>query len=172
MAQLALDDYPDRYALVNELHARPFPGAGARPAGRSISRSSSRRTPPTATATPTGRISTALLDRYGAPHPPPGASHYYGPVGRGFLKWEMHTEFVTYTLFADGVAPKPFSGEMFDLFPADWLAEAPGRVVTSCLVRIETAGAARTSRRASPPTCRSGSCRRASRSAGWWTARR
>ena len=25
MAQLALDDHPDRYALVNELHARPFP---------------------------------------------------------------------------------------------------------------------------------------------------
>ena len=25
MARLALDDYPDRYALVNELHARPFP---------------------------------------------------------------------------------------------------------------------------------------------------
>ncbi|HRO12958.1 DUF3422 family protein, partial [Amaricoccus sp.] len=72
------------------------------------------------------------------PHPPPGASHFYGPLGRGFLKWEMHTEFVTYTLFADGVDPRPFSGEMFDLFPADWLAAAPGKVVSSCLVRIET----------------------------------
>jgi uncharacterized membrane-anchored protein len=80
-----------------------------------------------------------LLDRYGAPHPAPGASHYYGPVGRCFLKWELHTEFVTYTLFADGVSPKPFSAEMFSLFPADWLAEAPDRVVTSCLVRIESA---------------------------------
>ena len=25
MAQLALDDHPQRFALVNELHARPFP---------------------------------------------------------------------------------------------------------------------------------------------------
>ena len=28
----------------------------------------------------------------------------YSPLGRGFLKWEMHTEFVTYTIFADGSA--------------------------------------------------------------------
>ncbi|HVL19676.1 MAG TPA: DUF3422 domain-containing protein [Amaricoccus sp.] len=49
----------------------------------------------------------------------------------------MHTEFVTYTLFAEGVDKKPYSGELFRLFPADWLAEAPGRILTSCLVRIE-----------------------------------
>ena len=40
MAQLALDDYPDRYRLVNELHARPFPELAApcraRPASSSV----------------------------------------------------------------------------------------------------------------------------------------
>ena len=51
----------------------------------------------------------------------------------------MHTEFVTYTIFAEGVAERPFSGEVFTLFPADWLAAAPGLVVTSCLVRVEVA---------------------------------
>ena len=86
----------------------------------------------------------ALLDRYGAPHPPPGANHYSGQIGRGLLKWEMHTEFVTYTIFADGVSDPPFSGRLFDLLPADWLAAAPGLVVTSCIVRIE---------RAEPETC-------------------
>ena len=29
MAQLTLDDYPGRYGLVNELHARPFPELAA-----------------------------------------------------------------------------------------------------------------------------------------------
>ena len=33
MAQLALDDYPDRYALANELHARPLPELAAQPGG-------------------------------------------------------------------------------------------------------------------------------------------
>jgi uncharacterized membrane-anchored protein len=81
----------------------------------------------------------ALLDRYGAAHPAPGASHYAGPLGRGLLKWELHTEFVTYTIFVPGVADRPFSGDVFDILPRDWLAAAPGKVVTSCLVRIEAA---------------------------------
>jgi uncharacterized membrane-anchored protein len=136
MAQLALDDYPDRFALVNELHARPFPelAAPCRALHLAI------KQPVKAADRELDRAHLiALLDRYGAPHPAPGASHYSGPLGRSFLKWELHTEFVTYTLFAEGVAPQPFSGDMFALFPADWLAEAPGLVLTSSLVRIEAA---------------------------------
>ena len=100
MAQLALDDYPDRYRLVNELHARPFPEltAPCRAAFLAIKQPEQRRRP---RAGADRAHLTALLDRYGAPHPPPGADHYSGPLGRGFLKWELHTEFVTYTLFAE-----------------------------------------------------------------------
>jgi uncharacterized membrane-anchored protein len=137
MAQLALDDYPDRFSLANELHARPFPELKA------PCRALHLAIKPTGNASARDRDLDrahllALLDRYGAAHPAPGASHYSGPLGRGFLKWELHTEFVTYTLFADGVAETPFTGELFALFPADWLAAAPGLVLTSCLVRIET----------------------------------
>ena len=137
MAKLALDDYPGRFGLVNELHARPFPEltAPCRALHLAIME------PENAAERDRDRDRahlTALLDRHGAPHPPPGASHYSGAIGRGFLKWELHTEFVTYTLFAEGVAPVPFAGDMFALFPADWLAAAPGRVLTSALVRIES----------------------------------
>lgn len=134
--QLALDDYPDRYALANELHARPFPEltAPCRALHLAIKQ-------PDDAADRDRELDrahlVALLDRYGAPHPPPGASHYSGPLGRGFLKWELHTEFVTYTLFVEGVAEVPFSGELLTLFPADWLAAAPGRLLVSCLVRVE-----------------------------------
>ena len=77
MAQLALDDYPDRYALTNELHARPFPELTApcralhlaiKPEGDAAGRDRERDRAHLA----------ALLDRYGAPHPPPGANHYSG----------------------------------------------------------------------------------------------
>jgi uncharacterized membrane-anchored protein len=136
MGQLAIPDHPARYRLSNELHARPFPelDAPCRAAHLAI------KQPSNAADRDRGRDVAhliALLDRYGAPHPPPGANHYSGTLGRGFLKWEMHTEFVTYTLFLDGLASAPFSGEIADLLPPDWLAATPGRVVTSCLVRVE-----------------------------------
>jgi len=135
--QFALDDYPGRYALANELHARPFPElrAPCRALHLAI------KEPVSAADRDRDRDRAhlvALLDRYGAPHPPPGASHYSGPLGRGYLKWELHTEFVTFTLFVDGVAEVPFSGELLTLFPADWLAAAPGKVLVSCLVRVES----------------------------------
>lgn len=137
MAQLAIDDYPGRYALVNELHARPFPELAAPCRAAYLAIMQPENAPDRDREADRDHL-RALLDRYGAPHPPPGASHYYGALGRLRLKWELHTEFVTYTLFADGLDPKPFSPDMFDLFPADWLAAAPGRVVTSALVRIDT----------------------------------
>lgn len=137
MVQLAIPDHPSRYPLSNELHARPFPelDAPCRAAHLAI------KEPSNAADRDRARDVAhliALLDRYGAPHPPPGASHYSGQVGRGFLKWEMHTEFVTYTFFAEGSAEPPFNGQLFALFPQDWLAEAPGALVTSCLVRVES----------------------------------
>ena len=114
MAQLALEDYPDRYKLVNELHARPFPelSAPCRAVYLAI------KEPQNAAERDRSRDFAhliALLDRHGAPHPAPGADHYSGTIGRGFLKWEMHTEFVTYTLFAEGISERPFSGEFFRL---------------------------------------------------------
>jgi uncharacterized membrane-anchored protein len=136
MAQLAIDDYPNRYRLANELHARPFPelDAPCRAVYLAIM-------PPENAAERDRSLDQAhleaLLDRHGAAHPSPGAGHYSGRIGRNFLKWEQHTEFVTYTLFGDDTSGPPFSGDMFRLFPADWLREAPGRVVTSCVVRID-----------------------------------
>lgn len=137
MPQLALEDYPGRYRLANELHARPFPELSAPCSAAFL-----------AIKEPSGAVErdrardlahlVALLDRYGAPHPAPGASHYSGPLGRGFLKWEMHTEFVTFTFFSDTVEDRPFAGEALNHFPRDWLAAAPGRVLASCLVRVET----------------------------------
>lgn len=131
-----MEDHPLRYALANELHARPFPSleppCGAiylaikRPedaAGRD--RDADRQ------------HLTQLLDRFGAPHPQPGATHWFGEVGKSKLKWEQHTEFVTYTLFLPHLEDRPFDPKAFDAFPADWLATAPGARVTSALIRVE-----------------------------------
>ncbi|MEO0358402.1 MAG: DUF3422 domain-containing protein [Pseudomonadota bacterium] len=77
-----------------------------------------------------------LLDRHGADHPAPGATHYYGQVGKVWLKWEQHTEFMTYTVFSDGVSDRPFDPTDFEFFPDDWLEKTPGKRLTSALIRV------------------------------------
>ncbi len=128
-------DHPQRYALVGELHARPFPAlrvpceavylAVKEPVGAAI-RDRGRDTAHLG----------ALLDRNATPRPPENATHFAGPLGRHALKWESHTEFVTYSVFRDGLSPRPFDPAQADVFPADWLAAAPGKRLASVLVRV------------------------------------
>ncbi|SHG81272.1 Uncharacterized membrane-anchored protein [Cognatiyoonia sediminum] len=131
-----IEDHPQRYALANELHARPFPIIKA--PGRAAYLAIKRADNAVARDRNTDREHLlALLDRYGAPHPQPDATHYSGSIGRHFLKWESHTEFVTYTILGEGVSDTPFDAKTFGMFPEDWLDNAPGTRMTSALIRIE-----------------------------------
>ncbi len=131
-----LADHPLRYALSNELHARPFPKLAA------PSRAAFLALKPASHAAGRDRAADLahlidLLDRFGAAHPQPEATHYSGQIGRHLLKWESHTEFVTYTIFGEGNAETPFDATTFKMFPEDWLSSAPGTRVTSALIRVE-----------------------------------
>lgn len=138
MPTTPLPDLPDRYALSNELHARPFPELKAPCRAVCVAIKQEHNAAERDRDADREHL-IELLDRFGAPHPAPGANHHSARIGNGFLKWEQHTEFVSYTIFADGVARAPFDGSVYAMFPADWLAHAPGKVLTSCLVRIEAA---------------------------------
>ncbi len=136
MTMTPIQDHDLRYPLSNELHARPFPVMSApgraaylaiKPANGNKSRDRDAER----------AHLIALLDRFGASHPQPGATHYFGQIGKHWLKWESHTEFVTYTIIGEGVAERPFDAGTFGLFPDDWLANAPGVRITSALIRIE-----------------------------------
>ena len=130
------DDHPLRYALVNELHARPFPVLNApcmaafvaiKEPGASAGRDRARDR----------AHLLALLDRHGSGHPQPEATHFSGSIGRSELKWESHTEFVTYSAFTPGLSLRPFDPVEAEVFPEDWLRAAPGKRVASVLVRVE-----------------------------------
>ncbi|MFT6025129.1 MAG: putative membrane-anchored protein [Ascidiaceihabitans sp.] len=131
-----IDDHPLRYKLANELHARPFPAMGSPCTAAYVAIKQTG-----ASATRDRALDLAhlidLLDRHGVSHPQPGATHYYGQIGKHWLKWEQHTEFVTYTVFSEGVRERAFDATEFEVFPADWLAAAPGQRITSILLRIE-----------------------------------
>ena len=129
------EDHPLRFRLANELHARPFPALSA-PASAVF----------LAIKQPVAAVGRdrsedrqhleALLDRYGATHPAPGATHYSGQIGRHVLKWEQHTEFVTYSAFIEGEVQRAFDAAHFDVFPSDWLAQSPGQRVTSISIHV------------------------------------
>jgi uncharacterized membrane-anchored protein len=121
---------------VNELHARPFPSLEVPSTAvyvaikEPVQAQNRDRTKDLAHL-------LALLDRHGSAHPQPGATHFQGPLGRAELKWESHTEFVTYTAFSRGLSKRPFDPADAELLPEDWLATAPGKRLTSVLIRIE-----------------------------------
>lgn len=131
-----VDDHPMRYALANELHARPFPAVEApshvvcmvfkeplNAANRDRDRDRAHL--------------LEILDRNGAAHPAPEATHFAAPIGRADLRWESHTEFVTYTAFVPGLHNRPFDPAKAEVFPEDWLDRAPGRRLVSLLIRVE-----------------------------------
>lgn len=131
-----ISDHPLRYELANELHARPFPSLTAPCSAAFLAIKQSEDAASRDRARDRAHL-IALLDRYGAPHPQPGATHYFGKIGRHQLKWEQHTEFVTYTAFSESLSDRPFDPADFNVFPADWLDQAPGARVTSALIRVE-----------------------------------
>lgn len=134
MSQIA--DHPLRYPLANELHARPFPVIEV-PA-EAIFLAVKREHLAASRDREADRTHLlSLLARHGAPHPQPGATHYFGAIGRHELKWESHTEVVTYSAFAPGVPERPFDPASFAVLPADWMAEAPGLRLTSAVIRVE-----------------------------------
>jgi len=131
-----ISDHPLRYELANELHARPFPSLSAPCTAAFLAVKRPDEAASRDRAEDRAHL-TALLDRYGAPHPQPGATQYSGKIGRHLLKWEQHTEFVTYTAFTNSLSERPFDPADFSVFPEDWLETAPGARVTSALIRVE-----------------------------------
>ena len=130
-----IEDHPLRYQLANELHARPFPSLTA--PGTALYLAIKRPERAAARDRDADRKHlTDLLDRFGAPHPQPNANHYFGEIGKHTLKWESHTEFVTYSVFTTSVSDRPFDPVDFEVFPADWLADAPGARITSVIIRV------------------------------------
>lgn len=138
-------DDPMRIALSNELHARPFPRieAPARAAFLAI------RHPDGAARDRVAERAhlDMLLARYSVQNTPaPDGNHFFGQVGKHWLKWESHTEFVTYAIITDGPGETPFDTSIFDLLPADWLAEMQGQRITSGLIHLELMNTPETTR--------------------------
>ncbi|MEX3014476.1 DUF3422 family protein [Gymnodinialimonas hymeniacidonis] len=131
---MPIEDHPLRYQLANELHARPFPSVTCPGQAVYLAIKQPKEAAKRDRAVDRAHL-LALLDRFGAQHPSPDATHFFARLGRFHLKWESHTEFVTYTAFLENGADRPFDPAAWEVFPEDWLAEAPGARITSAHIR-------------------------------------
>jgi len=124
-----LQQHPQRAALHNEIHARP-PQALSAPLAIShvvmvcdaAQREASR-----------AHVATLLHDHH-LPLPDPQSSHFRMDLGQFHIRWELHTEFVTWTFMC------PLSSECLgeqeperalDAVPQDWFAKLPGQCLSS-----------------------------------------
>ncbi len=131
-----IEDHPLRYTLVNELHARPFPALEAPCHAVYVAIKEPLDAANRNRATDRTHL-LDLLDRHASAHPQPDATHFSGPIGRDDLKWESHTEFVTYSAFGKGLSKRAFDPAEAEVFPEEWLAKGPGKRIASVLIRVE-----------------------------------
>lgn len=129
-------DHPQRFALVAELHARPSPRLKAPVTAVFLAFKEPREASLRDRARDTAHLA-ALTGRHGAPAPEAGAGHYAARLGRHELRWEGHTEFITYTAFAPGLPQRAFDPSLAEIFPADWQAAAPGKRLSAVIVHVD-----------------------------------
>lgn len=129
-------DHPLRFEMVNELHARPSPRLTAPCKVVYLA----FKEPRDAANRDRGQDFAHLAElarRHGAPAPQAGIGHYAAVMGRHELRWEGHTEFVSYTSFTPGRPVRPFDPGMAELFPSEWQARAPGKRLVAALIDVE-----------------------------------
>lgn len=124
-----LVQHPMRVALHNEVHARP-PEALQAPLVLShivMLADAEQRAASRAHL-------VALLRDHHLPQPNEQSTHVRMDVGPFRIRWEMHTEFVTWTfqrVIEMGDAPERDPGTALDAVPRQWLAALPGQCLTS-----------------------------------------
>ncbi len=121
-----------RYELVNELHARPYQAVSG---PQQISHFAFHYNGSAADAD-RDHLS-ALCKRFGGTPPPDGASHHVADLGKFIVKWEKHTEFGSYTFFAQGGFDAPFADPPGASVPEDWLKATPGDLTVALHIAVE-----------------------------------
>jgi uncharacterized membrane-anchored protein len=119
-------NHPDRFALANEIHARP-PSAMPTPSRVTYSAvivaANDRALELTHVA--------ALCERFGVPPPEAASAHFSAELGELSIKWEKHTEFSSYTFFRAGASDTPFVDQASDALPIGWMAGIPGQTIVA-----------------------------------------
>jgi uncharacterized membrane-anchored protein len=128
-------EHPQRRALVDEIHARPY----------LLLRAPARLSH---LAVLTGEGGEAERDHlakvcqtFNVAPPPADAPLFTARLGTLLFRWERHTEFSAYTFAADGPFDQPFKDPPSSRLPVDWVKAIPGETISAVHIAIEPASA-------------------------------
>lgn len=126
---MSLNQYPQRQALHNEIHARP-PESMTAPAAVSHV---VMLTSPEERLASRSHLAELLRNQH-LPMPDVASTHLRTDLGQYRLRWEMHTEFVTWTFIRQldvlpAVGQVPLTASQ--VVPQEWLAALPGQCLAS-----------------------------------------
>ena len=129
-------EHPLRHALSAELHVRTF--EALHPPARVAH--IAYLCGPSGTGRNIAHL-LRLLGHFGVMPPAEVGQQFFVDLGRLRLRWERHTEFVTYSFTAQGPFDAPF-GPVFDTglldtLPEGWLQALPGTVVAAAVLALE-----------------------------------
>jgi len=124
--QTGITAHPLRGALLREAHARPFESLA-------IPLRVSHLVMQTGTSGRAQEVAhvTELCREMGIEPPGEDASHFILETHLCRVRWERHTEFSTYTVFANGSEETPFSSPAIDCLPKRWLERLPGELLAA-----------------------------------------
>ena len=126
---MALQQYPQRHALHNEIHARPPESMTAPSAVSHVVMLAS----PAERAASRAHVAELLRNQH-LPMPDAASTHLRMDLGQYRLRWEMHTEFVTWTFIRpldSALAPGQLPPTASQVVPQEWLAALPGQCLAS-----------------------------------------
>lgn len=121
-----------RYQLSNEIHARP-PAEVAAP--ERVSYIAINYDTGTGNATVDDLARLCVI--WGIPSPTADVTHFNAEYSHLRLKWERHTEFVTYTFSRKGDVEHPFDNPVIALVNEEWLATLSGKLVVAVHLAIQ-----------------------------------
>ena len=131
---MTLNQYPQRQALHNEIHARPPESLTAPSAISHVVMLAG----PAERAASRAHVAELLRNKH-LPMPDAASTHLRMDLGQYRLRWEMHTEFVTWT-FMRVLDATPLLGQTpptaSQVVPQEWLAALPGQCLASVHVWV------------------------------------
>lgn len=128
---MSLPEHPERRAVSDEVHARPYPLMQAPEQASHLALLSGE-----AGAAEDHACLARLCALVGQAPPAPGINHHAmefpGPGGVPVrLRWERHTEFSTYTFFRRLNGADPFAEPAIRAVPRDWVEALPPSVLVA-----------------------------------------
>ena len=125
--------HPQRQAIADEVHARPFQQLSAPLKVMHFAVMISEHEP--------GSIRNSISDLYqacGAAPVSPGQSFSFETAGELSLRWEAHTEFYTLTIYYSG--PEQDWDQSVPGLPQNWSEMLPGEMITGVQLLVRSAG--------------------------------